>query len=190
MASDTTRRSGNVSSNAAADEVKIVAAGAAKSVGDAIDSVRERVADAADDAADAVGEKRKSASELARQYSRNAKDKLDDVADYVRENDAADMGRDMMRAATAYPVASLLVLSAVVIGGSLFVAAMLQDRRSVDASGESRRPIRLAAVSGLGPRASETLGRLRDAAFGFALDKAVAKVDGMFPGFREHYERG
>jgi len=42
----------------------------------------------------------------------------------------------------------------------------------------------------LGPRATETLGRIRDAAFGFALDRAVDKVDGMFPGFREHYERG
>jgi len=96
-----------------------------------------------------------------------------------------------MRAATAYPVASLLVLSAVVIGGSMLVAAMLHDDGPMDASGESRRPIRFAsAVSGLGPRATETLGRIRDAAFGFALDRAVDKVDGMFPGFREHYERG
>jgi hypothetical protein len=190
MASDTTRRSGNFSSNAAADEVTNVAAGAAKSVGDAIDSVRERVADAADDAADTMGGKRTTASELATRYSRNATDKLHDVADYVRENDAEDMGRDVMRAATAHPVASLLVLCAVVVGGSMLVAAMLQDDSPADASGESRRPIRLAAASGLGPRASETLGRIRDAAFGFALDKAVDTVDGMFPGFREHYERG
>ena len=106
-------------------------------------------------------------------------------------NDAEDMGGDVRRAATAYPVASLLVLSAVVIGASMLVAAMLHDDGPMDASGESRRPIRLAsAVSGLGPRATETLGRLRDAAFGFALDRAVDKVDGVFPGFREHYERG
>jgi hypothetical protein len=106
-------------------------------------------------------------------------------------DDAEDMGGDVMRAATAYPVASLLVLSAVVIGGSMLVAAMLHDDGPMDASGESRRPIRFAsAVSGLGPRATETLGRIRDAAFGFALDRAVDKVDGMFPGFREHYERG
>ena len=152
MASDTTRRSGNTLSNAA-DQVEN-SAGAAKSVGDAID-------------------------------------KLHDVADYVRENDVEDMGRDVMRAATAYPVVSLLVLSAVVIGGSMLVAAILQDDGRAETSRASSRPMRLAsAVSGLGPKGTETLSRIRDAAFGFALDKAVDKVDGMFPGFREHYERG
>jgi len=118
-------------------------------------------------------------------------DKLHNVADYVRENDVEDMGRDAMRAATAYPMVSLLVLSAVVIGGSMLVAAMLQDDGRAETSGASSRPLRLAsAVSGLGPKGTETLSRIRDAAFGFALDKAVDKVDGMFPGFREHYERG
>ncbi len=133
----------------------------------------------------------KNSAAVAANSVGGAIDKLHDVADYVRENDVEDMGRDVMRAATAYPVASLLVLSAVVIGGSMLVAAMLQDDRPRDASGESRRPMRLAsAVSGLGPKGTETLSRIRDAAFGFALDKAVDKVDGMFPGFREHYERG
>jgi ABC-type transporter Mla subunit MlaD len=190
MASHTKERAGNSTSNAA-DQVKDFAAGAAKSVGDALDSGREQVANAMDDAADTMGEERKNAPESAKRYSRNAKDKLHDVADYVRDNDAEDMGRDVMRAATAYPVASLLALSAVVIGGSMLVAAMLQDDGPADASGESRRPMRLAsAVSGLGPRGTETLSRIRDAAFGFALDKAVDRVDAMFPGFRERYERG
>jgi hypothetical protein len=189
MASHTRERAGDSASNAA-DQVKNVGA-AVNSVGDAIDSARERVADAADDAADTMGEKRKTASELARRYSRTAKDKLNDVADYVRDHDAEDMGRDVMRAATTYPVASLLVLSAVVIGGSLLVASMLHDDGSADSSRQSRRPMRLAsAVSGLGPRGTETLSRIRDAAFGFALHKAVDRLDGMFPGFREHYERG
>jgi hypothetical protein len=119
-------------------------------------------------------------------------DAIDSVRQRVVEaaDEAEDMGRDVMRAATTYPVASLLVLGAVVIGGSMLVAAMLQDEGRGDFSG-SPRPMRLAsAVSGLGPRATETLGRIRDAAFGFALDRAVDKVDGMFPGFREHYERG
>jgi len=119
-------------------------------------------------------------------------DAIDSVRERVAEaaDDAEDMGRDVMRAATTYPVASLLVLSAVVIGGSMLVAAMLQDEGRGDFGG-SPRPMRLAsAVSGLGPKATETLSRIRDAAFGFALDRAVDKVDGMFPGFREHYERG
>jgi hypothetical protein len=47
-----------------------------------------------------------------------------------------------------------------------------------------------SAASGLGPKATETVGRIRDAAFSFALDRAIDTVDELFPGFREHYERG
>jgi hypothetical protein len=173
------------------NQVEDYAAGAAKNVGDALDAGREQLADATDDAADTMDEKRKSAPGTATRYSRYAKDKLHDAAEYVRDHDAEDMGRDVMRAATTYPVASLLVLSAVVIGGSMLVATMLRDNGHADSSGPSRRPMRLAsAVSGLGPRGTETLSRIRDAAVNFALDKAVDRVDGMFPGFREHYERG
>ena len=143
------------------------------------------------DAADTVGEKGNDAWQSAERYSRNAKERLHDAADYVRDTDAEDMGRDVMRAATAYPVASLLVFGAVVIGGSMLVAAMLRDDGSADDEGQSpRRPMRLAsAASGLGPRGTEALGRIRDAAFGFALGKAVDRLEEMFPGFREHYER-
>ena len=129
-------------------------------------------------------------AESAKRYSSAAKDKLQDVADYVHDTDAEDMGRDLMHATTAHPVASLLVLGAVVIGGGILVAAMLHDDRA-NGSGESRGVMRLAsAAGGMGPRATETLSRIRDAAFSFALAKAVDTVDGMFPGFREHYERG
>jgi hypothetical protein len=119
-----------------------------------------------------------------------AKDTLQDVADYVRDHDEADMGRDVMRSATGYPVASLLVLSAVVVGGSVLVAAMLRNGGPSDGPGKSRQPMRLgSAMSGLGPKGVETLSRIRDAAFSFAFDKAIDRVEGMFPGFREHYER-
>jgi len=159
--------------------------------GDITSNAADHVQKIADDAADTMGEKSKSATEAARRYSRTAMDKLHDAADYVRDNDAEDMGRDAMRTVTAYPVASLLVLGAVIIGGSMLVAAMLQDDGSDEFSQESRRPMRLAsAVSGLGPRGSQTLSRIRDAAFSFAFDKAVDSINGMFPGFREHYERG
>lgn len=171
MASQATGRGGNTTS-------------------DAINSGHEHVADAQDDAADTNREKRTSALESATRYTRNATDKLHDAANYVRENDVEDMGRDAMRAATAHPMASLLVLSAVVLGGSMIVAALLQPDRHDDGSGQSRGPMRLAsAVNGLGPRGTETLNRIRDAAFSFLLAKAVDTVDGMFPGFREHYER-
>jgi hypothetical protein len=107
-----------------------------------------------------------------------------------RDEDAADIGRDVMRSATAYPVASLLVLSAVLVGGGMLVASMLRNGGPSDAPGKSRQAMRLgSAMSGLGPRGVETLSRIRDAAFSFAFDKAIDKVDGMFPGFREHYER-
>ena len=129
------------------------------------------------------------AAESAKRYSRAAKDKLQDVADYVSDSDAEDMGRDLIQTTTAHPVASLLVLGAVVIGGGMLVAAMLHDDRANE-SGESRRLMRLtSAAGGMGPRAAESLSRIRDAAFSFALAKAVDTVDGMFPGFREHYER-
>ena len=119
-------------------------------------------------------------------------DAIDSVRERVAEaaDDAEDVGRDVMRAATAYPVASLLVLSAVVIGGSMLVAAMLQDDERGDFRGSPRLTRLASAVSGLGPKATDILNRIRDAAFSFALDRAVDKVDGMFPGFREHYERG
>ena len=146
MASQTTDRSENAASKAA-DQMKNVAASAAKSAGDA--------------------------------------------ADYVRETDVRDMGRDVMRAAKTHPMASLLVMGAVVVGGSLLVAALLRDDGSEGTSGQSRRLMGFAsASSGLGPKGTETLSRIRDAAFSFVLDKAVDTVDGMFPGFREHYERG
>ena len=120
---------------------------------------------------------------------------INDVASHMSERtDAEDMGRNVIDADATHPVASLLVLSAILIGGAILVAAMLPDEgadAATDASRTSPRPMRLAsAMSGLGPRGTETLNRIRDAAFSFAFDKAVDRLDGMFPGFREHYERG
>lgn len=89
-----------------------------------------------------------------------------------------------------FPLAPLLVLGAVVIGGGILVTAMLRDKAPEDGLGEFRRPRRLStAMSGMGPRVSETLSRMRDAAFSFALAKAIDTVDDMFPGFRDHYDR-
>ena len=115
---------------------------------------------------------------------------LHKAADYVRDTDADEMGRDVMRTAKTYPVTSLLVLSAVVIGGGMLVATLLQEDSEAQASGRSRGPNRLAsALSGLGPRGTETLSRIRDAAFSLAFEKAIDRAEQVFPGFREHYER-
>jgi len=114
-----------------------------------------------------------------------------DAVDYVREHDVEDIGRDAMRAAKAYPIASLLVMGAVVVGGGMLIAAMLKDDGSPSTSGRSRSVMGLSsASSGLGPKGMETLSRIRDAAFSFVFDKAVDTVNELFPGFREHYERG
>jgi hypothetical protein len=72
----------------------------------------------------------------------------------------------------------------------MLVAAMLRDDEGIDGSGESGRRLGFAAAtSGMGPKVTETLSRMRDAAFSFALAKALETVDEMFPGFREHYVR-
>jgi hypothetical protein len=169
------------------DQVKDMAAHAAKSVGDAVDAKRETAADVIDDVADTVGEKGKSAPDPVKRYSRAAKDKLHDAAEYVRDTDPEGMGRDALDAAKAYPIASLLILGAVVIGGSMLVAAMIEDGNEGDGS---RKPFGLAsATSGLGPKGKENLTRIRDAAFGFVLAKAVEMADDMWPGFKEHYEK-
>lgn len=88
----------------------------------------------------------------------------------------------------SYPLGSLLVLGAVVIGGGMLAAAMLRDDDPMGLG--TRRPMGLArAASSVSPRVTETLGRIRDAAFSFAIAKAIDTVDDLLPGFREHYER-
>jgi hypothetical protein len=116
-------------------------------------------------------------------------ERVGNVADQV-ENIGANSASSLDDAGDSqYPVASWLVLGAVVIGGGLLVAAMLRDHGAEDGLGEFRGPRRLAAVSGMSPKVIETVSRVRDAAFSLALAKAVDTVDEIFPGFREHYER-
>ncbi len=117
-------------------------------------------------------------------------ERVGNVADQV-EHIGANSANSLDDAGdTHYPMASLLVLGAVVIGGGILVAAMARDHGREDGLGEFRGPRRLAAaVSGMSPKVIETFSRVRDAAFSFALAKAVDTVDEIFPGFREHYER-
>src|SRR6186713_334089 len=93
MASQTKERAGGAVSRAA-DQAKSVAADAAGKIVASVDATREQAADLIDDAADTIAEEGKRAPETAGRYSRTAKDKLHETADYVRDHDAEDMQRD------------------------------------------------------------------------------------------------
>jgi hypothetical protein len=158
-----------------------------KSAGDADNGKPGRGSKAVEDASEMVGDKSESAPHPDKRYSRAVNDKLHDAADYVHGTDVQEMGRDAINAAKAYPLASLLVLGAVVIGGSILVATLFDDDLHSD---WSRKSLGLSsAASGLGPKGKENVIRIRDAAFGFALAKAVEMADNMWPGFKEHYDK-
>jgi hypothetical protein len=190
MASHTSDQGTKVPSKVA-DQVKASAAGAVKSAVDAVNDSKGRAADRLDQVADTIADKGNSAPDPGPRYAHAPQETIRDAADYVRDTDARQMGRDAMHAATASPVTSLLIVSAVVIGGSLLVAAMMRNERtdSDDNTGR-RRPMGLSPARGLGPKGTETLIRIRDAALGFAMAKAIDSADQIFPGFREHYDRG
>jgi hypothetical protein len=170
-------------------KVKDVAADVARTAAAAVDDKRAEVAEALDGAADAIGETGKQAP--GKRYSRAAKQRIEEAADYVREHDAREIGADAARTATLHPLTSLFLLGVVVIGGSLLVASLLENEADDAGTGGDRHPTRLkSAAGGLGPKGIETLTRIRDAAFTFALARAVDTADEVWPGFRQHYERG
>ena len=178
------------------DEAKKTARNVGKNLSESTGAAREQVAESLDSAADSLGQTGNSAPEPAKRYSKKAQDKLHGAADYVRDTDVRQMGKDAADAATTHPLASLLVLSAVVLGGGMVVAALVrQSGRSSFAhdsnfSQEGSRTMGLtSSATGIGRKGTETLSRIRDAAFSLALAKAVEAVDDIFPGFREHYER-
>ena len=57
------------------------------------------------------------------------------------------------------------------------------------ADGSARQPLFATASDGLGPKATDTVNRIRNAAFSMALAKTVDTIEEMFPGFREHFEK-
>lgn len=177
------------STSKAAEEAKHAAEGVAKKVTDAIDANREKVADAIDETADNVTGYASKAPGRVKDSSKGATDKLHEAASYVRQNNAREMGLDAMNVARQYPVTSIIAFGALVVGGSMLVAAMLdEDQTSGSSSGS---PLRLSsAVSSLGPKGSETVTRIRDAAVQFALDKIVEAADELWPGFKQKYEKG
>jgi hypothetical protein len=173
-----------------ADQAKNLAADTAAKVAAGVDAKREQAAGAMDAAADRIGETGERAPEPARRYSRAAKDKLHQTADYVRDHDVEDMERDAAHAVREHAIGTLLVLGVVVVGGAILVAKMLEGEQPESYAEDSPRPMSLkSAASGLGPKGTETLTRIRDAAFSFVMAKAVEAADQAFPGFREHFDR-
>ena len=96
----------------------------------------------------------------------------------------SDPGRDAVELAQDNPVATLLIASAIVIGGGLLVARIVHELNRSD--GAERHSTSL--VSGWGPQATHTISQIRDAVFGLALMKAVDSLERTFPGFREHFD--
>ena len=97
----------------------------------------------------------------------------------------SDLGRDAVELAQDNPVATLLIASAIVIGGGLLVARIVHD---LNRSDEADRHSSASLVSGWGPKATHTISQIRDAVFGLALMKAVDSLERTFPGFREHFD--
>ena len=102
-----------------------------------------------------------------------------------RDHERSDLGREAVEIAQDNPLATLLVASAIVIGGGLLVARIV---REVNRSGGTERSSSTSLASGWGPKATHTISQLRDAAFGLALMKAVDSLERTFPGFREHFD--
>lgn len=170
------------------EDAKKAATGAIKKAAHVVDAHREKAADVIEDAADTIGEQGKKGPRAVRNSADTAKDRLDQAADYVRDHSAEEMGRDAMSYARAYPIGSLLAFGAIVIGGSMLLAAMVDDDQ-VASDSDQHTPRGLSSAVGGFAKSSETLDRLRDAAFGFALAKAVEAADELWPGFKEHYDK-
>jgi hypothetical protein len=189
MASHTSGRGGN-DTGKAADRVK-ASAGGTRSAAEAGEPTKRHAADTGDEAADVAGDKSDGMREAASRSARAAQEKLHDAVDYVRDTDPRQMGGDLMNRAATYPLASVLIVSALVIGGGYLVATMMRDEGVDREVTGGRRPRGLSSVtSAFGPKGHETLAKIRDAAVSFAMAKAVDTAEQIFPGFREHFDRG
>jgi hypothetical protein len=183
MTRNSTERLGGAAPKAA-DRAGNVATATVNKAVDAADAKRGQAADALDTAAGTVDEQGRDLPKPLSEYAGDVKDGLETAADYVRSHDVREMAGQAAKTANELPVASLLILSAVVLGGGLLVASMV---RNDDDSGG--RAYFSAASTGLGPKASATVTRIRDAAFSMALTKAIDTIEDMFPGFREHFDK-
>lgn len=110
-------------------------------------------------------------------------DRLHQATAYLRDHDVDDVVRDAMAIVRDNPLVVLLVFGGVVLGGAAVVASLRQGGSGSSEGGMST-PRNL-----IDAKTYETLGRMRQAAFSFALAKVVDSIDHNFPGFREHFEK-
>ena len=144
----------------------------------------------------AADETRKPASRTANKANESlksnrgqdgGKERLAAAADYVREHDARAMADDAIHTARQYPLASLFIAGAVVVGGGLVVARLLHSNSGPE--GPRGQSLYETMSQGWGPKTTETVTRLRDAVFSVALFKAVVALEDALPGFREHFDK-
>jgi hypothetical protein len=180
----------------AAEDVKGKVAEGGRKGAELVNEQRGNAAGALETAADAVERQGEQLPKPLNEYASDVKDGLTAAADYVRKHDAGEMADDAAKTISEYPMASLLLIGAAVVGGGFLIASLVaprdgRERSGRETSGEAAasRSLLATASSGLGPKASETATRMRDAAFNMALTKAVDYIEEMFPGFREHFAK-
>jgi hypothetical protein len=151
-----------------------------------LDSQRQKTADAIDEASKSVDRQSDTISDRLDDYADSVKSALGSTADYVRHNSARQMADDAGTVVSTHPLASLLILGAIVAGGGLLFASVISGRNE---SGASPSDHRSHAHSMWGPRTTAVVTQFRDALFSLAVAKTVQTVDDMFPGFKQHFER-
>ena len=103
---------------------------------------------------------------------------------YLRDHDIDDVVRDAVAVVRDNPLVVLLVFGGVILGGAAVIASLRQggtESREGSGMGTAHRV--------MGAKTHESLGRMREAAFSFALAKVIDSIDSNFPGFRDHFER-
>jgi len=173
----------------AGEQVNEKAADAGRTVSNAVNEQRRNAAQGLDTASDAVNRNAQQLPKPFDQYANDVKDGLSGAASYVRQHDAGDMAEDALDTVRDHPFPSLLVLGAVIVGGGILIASLVSEGAGETDNAHGAKSLLTAAANGLGPKATATIIRMRDAAFNMALTKAVDAVEEMFPGFREHFEQ-
>jgi hypothetical protein len=174
--------------SAAAEQIKETMTEGARKAAGAVNESRQTIAQGLDTAAETVERKSDQLPHSFDAYADEASDGLKTAARYVRRHDANDMAEDLVDVLKANPLASLLVIGGVVVGGSLLIKLLAAGEENASHS-DNPQSLLSPALESLGPRASEAITRVRDAAFNLAMAKAVDTLEEIFPGFREHFEK-
>lgn len=138
------------------------------------------------DARSSVPETPEEEASAAATDAQTGGDHIREAAVYLREHDFDDVVRDAVDVVRHNPVVVLLVFGGVILGGAAVVASLRQQQGRTQ-SHEGAGTVTAHHV--IGAKTHETLGRMREAAFSFALAKVIDSIDNNFPGFREHFDK-